>query len=55
MSPIMSEEFGKETVERLKICFSYLKREYKMEKITVMGFCFGGDRRYASVEEVIEA
>src|SRR5450759_3336169 len=27
MIPLRSEEFGKETVERLKTCFNYLKRE----------------------------
>ena len=42
MSPIRSEEFGRETVERLKICFNYLMQEYKLEKIAAMGFCFGG-------------
>jgi len=47
MSPLRSEEFGKETVERLKTCFNYLKRENKVEKIAVMGFCFGGTYSYS--------
>lgn len=47
MSPLRSEEFGKETVERLKTCFNYLKREYKVEKIAVIGFCFGGTYSYS--------
>jgi carboxymethylenebutenolidase len=47
MSPIRSEEFGKEIVERLKICFNYLKQEYDVEKIAVMGFCFGGTYSYS--------
>ncbi len=47
MSPIRSEEFGKETVERLKICFNYLKQEYGLEKIAVIGFCFGGTYSYS--------
>lgn len=47
MSPIMSEEFGKETVERLKKCFSHLKQKYKVERIAVMGFCFGGTYSYS--------
>ncbi len=42
MSPIRSEEFGRETVERLKVCFNYLMQEYGLEKIAAMGFCFGG-------------
>ncbi|MCE8428978.1 MAG: dienelactone hydrolase family protein, partial [Candidatus Methanoperedens sp.] len=47
MSPIRSEEFGRETVERLKVCFNYLKQEYGLEKIAVMGFCFGGTYSYS--------
>ncbi len=47
MSPIRSEEFGRETVERLKICFNYLKQEYGLEKIAVIGFCFGGTYSYS--------
>jgi carboxymethylenebutenolidase len=47
MSPIRSEEFGRETVERLKICFNYVKQEYGLEKIAVMGFCFGGTYSYS--------
>jgi carboxymethylenebutenolidase len=47
MSPIRSEEFGRETVERLKICFNYLKQEYGLKKIAVMGFCFGGTYSYS--------
>jgi carboxymethylenebutenolidase len=47
MSPIRSEEFGMETVERLKICFNYLKQEYGLKKIAVMGFCFGGTYSYS--------
>lgn len=47
MSPIRSEEFGRETVERLKICFNYLKQDYGLEKIAVMGFCFGGTYSYS--------
>jgi carboxymethylenebutenolidase len=27
MTPIWSEEFGRETIERLKICFNYLRQE----------------------------
>jgi carboxymethylenebutenolidase len=33
MTPIRSEEFGRETNERLKICFNYLRQEYGLEKI----------------------
>jgi carboxymethylenebutenolidase len=47
MSPIRSEEFGMETVERLKICFNYLMQEFGLEKIAVMGFCFGGTYSYS--------
>jgi carboxymethylenebutenolidase len=47
MSPIRSEEIGRETVERLKICFNYLKQEYGLERIAVMGFCFGGTYSYS--------
>ncbi len=47
MSPIRSEEFGMETVERLKMCFNYLMQEYGLEKIAVMGFCFGGTYSYS--------
>ncbi len=47
ISPIRSEKFGRETVERLKICFNYLKQEYGLEKIAVMGFCFGGTYSYS--------
>ncbi len=46
MSPIMSEEFGRETVERLRICFDYLK-QCGLPKIAVMGFCFGGTYSYS--------
>jgi carboxymethylenebutenolidase len=47
MTPIRSEEFGRETIERLKICFNYLRQEYGLEKIAVMGFCFGGTYSYS--------
>ncbi|VVB88020.1 Dienelactone hydrolase family protein [uncultured archaeon] len=47
MTPIRSEEFGKETIERLRICFNYLRQEYGLEKIGVMGFCFGGTYAYS--------
>ncbi len=47
MTPIRSEEFGRETIERLRICFNYLRQEYKLEKIAVMGFCFGGTYSYS--------
>ncbi|MGB8217508.1 MAG: dienelactone hydrolase family protein [Candidatus Methanoperedens sp.] len=47
MAPIRSEEFGMETVEGLKICFNYLKQEYDLKKIAVMGFCFGGTYSYS--------
>jgi carboxymethylenebutenolidase len=47
MAPIRSEEFGRETVERLKICFNYLRQEYGIKKIAVMGFCFGGTYSYS--------
>ncbi len=47
MTPIRSEEFGSETVERLKICFTYLRQEYGLKKIAVMGFCFGGTYSYS--------
>ena len=47
MAPIMAPEFAKETVERLKACCEYLKDKYKVEKIAVMGFCFGGTYSYA--------
>ncbi len=47
MTPIRSEEFGKETNERLKICFNYLRQEYGLKKVAVMGFCFGGTYSYS--------
>ncbi len=47
MSPIRSEEFGRETVERLRICFNHLMQEYGLKKIAVMGFCFGGTYSYS--------
>jgi carboxymethylenebutenolidase len=47
MSPIWSKEFARETVERLKRCFNYLKQEYNLPKIAVMGFCFGGTYSYS--------
>ncbi len=47
MTPIRSEEFGSETVERLKICFNFMRQEYSLKKIAVMGFCFGGTYSYS--------
>jgi carboxymethylenebutenolidase len=47
MTPIRSEEFGSETIEQLKICFNYLRQEYDLKKIAVMGFCFGGTYSYS--------
>lgn len=47
MAPIRSPEFGKETIERLKVVYAYLKSEFGAEKIAVIGFCFGGTYSYA--------
>ncbi len=47
MTPIRSEEFGKETIERLQICFNHLSKKYGLKRIAAMGFCFGGTYSYS--------
>jgi carboxymethylenebutenolidase len=42
LAPISTPEFGRETTERLMLCYDYLKNEMKCKQVAVMGFCFGG-------------
>ncbi len=42
-TPIMTPEFGKETIAKLEDCFTFLLNQEKVNgKVGVMGFCFGG-------------
>lgn len=54
MIPTTTPEFGKETIERLKVCYDYLKDKYHVEKISVIGFCFGGTYSYALAASGVE-
>ncbi len=52
MAPILSPEFAKTTVDKLKACVDYLlENEKGNTKITVVGFCFGGTYSYALAAE----
>jgi len=43
MAPMQAPEFGKETIEKLKVCFDHLYAMSEVnEKVAVWGFCFGG-------------
>ncbi len=54
MGPILEKinslEFKNITVEKLKACFNYLKNQ-GIEKIAVLGFCFGGTYSFALATE----
>jgi carboxymethylenebutenolidase len=41
-TPLKSPEFAKSTVEKLRICFQYLMAHQGVDKVAVVGFCFGG-------------
>ena len=45
-APAYSPDFGKKAVAKLQSCFDFLK-EKNINKIAVMGFCFGGSYSYA--------
>jgi carboxymethylenebutenolidase len=46
-APLMSPEFGTQTIEKLQLCFDYLKQQQNIGRIAVLGFCFGGTYAYA--------
>ena len=52
MAPIMSPEFAKTTIEKLKTCVEYLLKSNNVTQQTaVVGFCFGGSYSYALATE----
>ena len=52
MAPIMSPEFAKSTIEKLKECVDFMLKNEKINgNIAVLGFCFGGTYAYALATE----
>ncbi len=52
MAPIISPDFAKSTVGKLKACVDYMLENKKVnDKIAVIGFCFGGTYAYALAAE----
>jgi carboxymethylenebutenolidase len=52
MTPIMSPEFAKITIAKLKACIDYLLIiDNVNKKIAILGFCFGGTYAYAIATE----
>jgi carboxymethylenebutenolidase len=45
-TPLKSPEFAKTTIEKLRACFGYLMAHEKIDKVAVVGFCFGGTYSY---------
>jgi carboxymethylenebutenolidase len=41
-TPLKSSGFAKEAINKLRACFDYLINQKDIQKIGVMGFCFGG-------------
>lgn len=45
-APAYSPDFGEKAIAKLQSCYNYLKSK-NINKIAVMGFCFGGSYSYA--------
>jgi carboxymethylenebutenolidase len=45
-TPLKSPDFAKTTIEKLHACFEYLISQKNVDKIAVVGFCFGGTYSY---------